>query len=62
MTMRWPARGVIVLGSEATGLSEEVRRSVARGVSIRGTGTVESLNVSVAAGILFAAWTASERR
>jgi TrmH RNA methyltransferase len=62
MTMRWPARGVIVLGSEANGLSEEVRRSVARGVSIRGTGAVESLNVSVAAGILFAAWTASERR
>ncbi len=64
MTMRWPARGVLVLGSEANGLSEAVRRSIARGVSIRGTGAdvIESLNVSVAAGVLFAAWTSSERR
>ncbi|MBX7195022.1 MAG: RNA methyltransferase [Sandaracinaceae bacterium] len=62
MTMRWPTRGVLVLGSEASGISDEVRRSIARAVSIRGTGAVESLNVSVAAGVLFAAWTASERR
>lgn len=62
MTMRWPARGVLVLGSEANGLSDEVRRSIARGVSIRGTGVIESLNVSVAAGVLFAAWVSSERR
>lgn len=62
MTMRWPTRGALVLGSEANGLSDEVRRAIARGVSIRGSGELESLNVSVAAGVLFAAWMSSERR
>jgi TrmH RNA methyltransferase len=62
MTMRWPRRGVLVLGSEASGISPEVAHEVDRGVAIRGTGTVESLNVSVAAGVLLAAWASAERR
>lgn len=62
MTMRWPTRGVLVLGSEANGISPEVAREIEAGVAIRGTGAIESLNVSVAAGVLLAAWTASERR
>jgi TrmH RNA methyltransferase len=62
MTLRWPRRGVLVLGSEADGISPEVAREIERGVAIRGTGAVESLNVSVAAGVLLAAWTSAERR
>jgi len=62
MTMRWPARGVLVPGGEANGISPEVAGEIDAGVSIRGTGAIESLNVSVAAGVLLAAWTASARR
>lgn len=62
LTMRWPARGVLVLGNEARGLSAEVAHEIDVDVAIRGTGAVESLNVGVAAGILCAAWTASVRR
>lgn len=46
---------VIVLGSEGGGVSREVRAACTKRVSIPGTGAVESLNVSVAAGILLAA-------
>ncbi len=62
MTMRWPSRGVLVLGSEANGISPEVAHEIEAGVGIRGTSAIESLNVSVAAGVLLAAWTSSERR
>lgn len=55
--LRWPARSALVLGAEGAGLSPEVRRVVHDVVSIPGTGAVESLNVSVAAGVLVAAWT-----
>jgi tRNA G18 (ribose-2'-O)-methylase SpoU len=56
---RYPRRCVIVLGSEASGLSAAVRRTLTHTVGIRGTGAVESLNVSVAAGIVLAAATRS---
>jgi TrmH RNA methyltransferase len=62
MTMRWPRRGVLVLGSEADGISPEVAREVDCRVAIRGSGAVESLNVSVAAGVLLAAWGSAGRR
>ena len=57
-----PARGAaLVVGSEARGLSEPVRRRLAGRVSIPGAGPgrargVESLNVAVAAGVLLARW------
>lgn len=44
----------LVLGSEDQGLTPAVRVACKRRVSIPGTGAVESLNVSVAAGILLA--------
>lgn len=62
LTMRWPARTALVLGNEGEGLSREVEEQLDRRVAIRGTGAVESLNVSVAAGIVLAAWTSSDRR
>lgn len=50
--LSWPPRVVLVLGAEATGLSSTVRAACTQLVSIRGTGAVDSLNVSVAAGIV----------
>ena len=47
-------RSIIVLGSEATGITRQLERVADRTVSIPGTGVVESLNVSVACGVLLA--------
>lgn len=44
--------GVLVLGHEREGLSDRVRKQCDALIAIRGTGTVESLNVGVAAGVL----------
>jgi RNA methyltransferase, TrmH family len=51
---RWPRRVAIVLGSERSGVSPELRALADATVSIPGTGAVESLNVSVAAAVLLA--------
>jgi TrmH RNA methyltransferase len=47
-------RCVLVLGSEGKGISPAIDRLATARVSIPGTGAVESLNVSVAAGVLLA--------
>ncbi len=50
-------RCVLVLGSEGKGVSPAIERVATSHVCIPGTGAVESLNVSVASGILLAeAW------
>jgi len=50
-------RIVIVLGSEGEGISPPIERIAAECVQIPGTGIIESLNVSVAAGVVLAeAW------
>ncbi|KQN54778.1 tRNA/rRNA methyltransferase [Erwinia sp. E602] len=51
-----PARMVLVLGQERDGLSDSTFEQSDLSVSIGGTGNVESLNVSVATGILLAEW------
>jgi TrmH RNA methyltransferase len=51
---RLPQRCVLVLGSERSGLSPGVQKRCTRRLRIEGTGQIESLNVSVAAGILLA--------
>ncbi|WP_034916490.1 MULTISPECIES: tRNA/rRNA methyltransferase [Erwinia] len=51
-----PAKMVLVLGQERDGLSESIWHQGDMNVSIGGTGNVESLNVSVATGILLAEW------
>jgi len=51
-----PAKMVLVLGQESEGLSESTLEQGDLSVSIGGTGNVESLNVSVATGILLAEW------
>jgi TrmH RNA methyltransferase len=54
--LRWPPRCVLVLGAEDRGLSSAVRGACDETVRIGGTNAVESLNVSVAAGVLFASY------
>jgi TrmH RNA methyltransferase len=61
-SLAWPPRCVVVLGSEAEGISPDVRRACTDLVAIRGSGRVESLNVSVAAGVLLASWAGGRQR
>jgi TrmH RNA methyltransferase len=56
---RWSARSVLVLGHEQHGLSPAVQKACTTLVAIAGTGAIDSLNVSVAAGIFMASFTAS---
>ena len=51
-----PRKMVLVLGQERDGLSDAALSSADLSVSIDGTGNVESLNVSVATGVLLAEW------
>jgi TrmH RNA methyltransferase len=52
----FPAKSVIVLGEEGKGISEEIIASSDQKLKIGGTGLVESLNVSVAAGLILGEW------
>jgi len=47
---------VLVLGQERDGLSDAALDNADLSVSINGSGNVESLNVSVATGVLLAEW------
>ncbi|VYU37477.1 tRNA/rRNA methyltransferase [Metakosakonia massiliensis] len=51
-----PKKMVLVLGQERDGLSDAALEEADLSVSIDGTGKVESLNVSVATGVLLAEW------
>ncbi len=51
-----PKKMVLVLGQERDGLSDAAISSAGLSVAIDGTGNVESLNVSVATGVLLAEW------
>ncbi|MBW7983856.1 tRNA/rRNA methyltransferase [Enterobacillus tribolii] len=51
-----PRKMVLVLGQEGDGLSDSLWRQGDLNLSIDGTGKVESLNVSVATGILLSEW------
>lgn len=51
-----PAKMVLVLGQERDGLSDSVWNEGDMSLYIGGTGKVESLNVSVATGIMLAQW------
>ncbi|AOV97892.1 tRNA/rRNA methyltransferase [Edwardsiella hoshinae] len=51
-----PAKIVLVVGHEGDGLSDGTLHQGDLSISIGGTGSVESLNVSVATGIMLAEW------
>lgn len=52
----WPERAVLVLGHEQRGLSREAEGQCDETVRIAGSQQIESLNVSVAAGIFLASY------
>lgn len=45
-------QGVLVMGSESHGLSEDIKNPAIRSITIPGRGNAESLNVAVATGII----------
>ena len=53
---KWPERALLVLGHEQRGLSREAQAQCDKTVRIAGSQHVESLNVSVATGILLASY------
>ena len=53
-----PEKTLMVLGHEITGISKSVEGLLQKRLCIPGTGAVESLNVSVAAGIAMSTWAA----
>jgi TrmH RNA methyltransferase len=55
-SLRWPKRAVLVLGHERDGLSGPARAACKTLVRIAGSPAVDSLNVSVAAGVLLASF------
>ncbi len=46
------AKWMLVLGNEAHGISDDIREYISGSISIKGSSELESLNVSIAAGIL----------
>jgi TrmH RNA methyltransferase len=52
----WPERAVLVLGHEQRGLARETQAQCQTSVRIAGSQQIESLNVSVAAGIFLASY------
>jgi TrmH RNA methyltransferase len=54
---RWPQRAVLVLGHEQHGLASDVRAQCDTLLRIDGTKHIDSLNVSVAAGVFMASYT-----
>lgn len=61
-SFRWPEKTCLVLGNESHGIRPDLRMSDVLKVTIpkRREGTAESLNVSIASGILLNAWTLQE--
>jgi TrmH RNA methyltransferase len=56
----WPERSVLVLGHEQHGLTREVAERCEFSVRIAGSDQLESLNVSVAAGVFLASYAAAQ--
>jgi tRNA G18 (ribose-2'-O)-methylase SpoU len=55
LNLPYHAPCVLVLGNEREGLSPRVKAQCSELVGVRGSGALDSLNVAVAAGVLFAA-------
>lgn len=55
-TAAWPEKMALVMGSESHGIRPEVSNLLSHRIHIPGAGAAESLNASVAAGIIMAEW------
>ena len=51
-----PATGILLIGNEANGISDELYSSLSKKVSIPSYGHAESLNAGVATGIIISEW------
>lgn len=51
-----PAAGILLIGNEANGISEELYQNVSMKISIPSFGNAESLNAGVATGIIVSEW------
>jgi TrmH RNA methyltransferase len=56
---RWPPKSVLVLGHEQRGLTRAVAERCDLSVRIAGSDQLDSLNVSVAAGVFLASYAAA---
>lgn len=56
-----PAKTVLVMGSEVEGIREEILALADQEVTIAGSGSVQSLNVSVSTGIFLHEWSRQQR-
>jgi TrmH family RNA methyltransferase len=52
----WPPEGILVIGSESTGISPSVMPLLHNRITIPRFGNAESLNAAIACGILCAKW------
>lgn len=59
---QFPSRTILAIGSESKGLQPEILKIAASSIQIPGTGAMESLNVSVAAGLCMGAYCQQHRR
>lgn len=59
-TYAWPKTGVLVIGNEANGISEETKELLKNSVTIPSYGDAESLNAGVATAVLLDEWRRSQ--
>lgn len=52
----FPQKGILVLGNESSGISEEIEKVIDKKVSINKFGKAESLNVSIATAVILDNW------
>lgn len=52
----WPKNGILIIGNESNGVSNEILREVKNQITLPSFGKAESLNASIACGILLDRW------
>lgn len=60
-SVAFPQKGILLIGSEANGISETLLPHITQKITIPRYGNAESLNAGVAAGIIAAEWRQGER-
>lgn len=55
-TFTWPKNGILIIGNESNGVSNEILREVRNQITLPSFGKAESLNASIACGILLDRW------
>lgn len=54
--MKFPSKGIIVLGNESNGVNKEIEKLITQKVTIPSYGKAESLNVSIATAVILDNW------